>query len=64
VIKFPGETPTAPPWTVLITPSKVMVVRAWTAKFPNKLWETDSQPGLENELDVGEVVGRDVAILL
>jgi hypothetical protein len=25
--------------------------------------ETDSQPGLENELDVGGVVGRDVAII-
>jgi hypothetical protein len=33
VMEVPGETPTSPLWTVLVTPSKVTVVRAWTAKF-------------------------------
>jgi hypothetical protein len=56
-MEVPGETLTSPPLTVDSTPPKVTVVRAWTAKFSHKSWETDSKLGAEDGLVLGEVLG-------
>jgi hypothetical protein len=45
---------------VLIPPSKVTVVREWTAKFSHTLWETDSKLGAEDGLaPAGEALGAE-----
>ena len=42
---------------MLVTPPKVTVVRAWTAKSPHISCETDSKLGEEDGLVLGEVLG-------
>jgi hypothetical protein len=56
-MEVPEETLTSPPFTVDLTPSKVTVVRAWTAKFSHKLWESDSKLGAEDGLVLGRPLG-------
>jgi hypothetical protein len=34
-MEVPGEKRMSPLWIVVRTPSKVTLVRAWTAKFPH-----------------------------